>query len=200
MSREWFAVRTRPRCESSVAGQLAREGLETFSPLVIIRSEKKQEIPEPLFPGYLFLRMDLETFRTELLGARSGIFGWVRFGDSIPSVPDEVISRLMQRVRDINGSGGLWTRFGIGDIVRVMAGKLDCLGVVTREPASPRERVKVLLDFMGGKVAANVPWSSLQLSEADGTPKDRFRIPRRTRGRGRPIRNSSLRAAVAGRT
>ena len=200
MTRKWYVVRTRPRSESAVARQLEREGLETFSPFVMVPHFKNPVAPEPLFPGYLFLRLDLDESGIESIGARSGIIGWVHFGDSIPSVPNDVIFGLKRRDLEINGSGGLWTRFGIGDQVRVIAGRLDCQGVVTRQTRSPQERVQVLLDFIGGTILAKVPWSSLQLSNPDRKPKDRRKIPRRTRGKGRLIRRTSLQTVEAIRT
>ena len=115
------------------------------------------------------------------------VSGWVNFEGVSPSVPDEVVSELASRIESINNSGGLWRRFKAGDRVRIVSGKLEGLGEVIESTNSPQSKVRVLMDFMGRLIPAQVPWSSLQPLE--NYADEQLRRPRRTRGRGRPIRN-----------
>lgn len=58
----WYALRVRPRCEKMVASTLLTKGYEGFLPLYRHRSRWSDRIKEvllPLFPGYLFCRMDI---------------------------------------------------------------------------------------------------------------------------------------------
>ena len=57
----WFAVWTRSRHESTVAGQLNDRGVECFLPTVARWSrwkDRRKKIDWPLFPGYCFTRID----------------------------------------------------------------------------------------------------------------------------------------------
>jgi transcription antitermination factor NusG len=57
----WFAVWTRSRAEKAVYDQLARKTIESFLPTVLRWSrwkDRKKKIDWPLFPGYLFARID----------------------------------------------------------------------------------------------------------------------------------------------
>ena len=59
----WFALSTKSRHEKLVHRQLQKKGLETFLPLRKITrdwSDRKKIIEEPLFKGYLFVRMPLK--------------------------------------------------------------------------------------------------------------------------------------------
>ena len=115
------------------------------------------------------------------------VSGWVNFEGVSPAVPDEIVSELASRVEGINNSGGLWRRFEAGDKVRIVSGILEGLGEVVESPTSPNSKVRILMDFMGRLISAQVPWSNLQPLES--YPDEQIRPPRRTRGRGRPIRN-----------
>jgi len=59
----WYAVYTYPRHEKSVADQLKTKFVEAFLPTYTSRSRWKDrsvEISKPLFPGYVFTRINLE--------------------------------------------------------------------------------------------------------------------------------------------
>lgn len=61
VEQKWFAVGVAPRHEKSVSRQLGQKGYETFVPLYSRRHEYARRVREfelPLFPGYLFCRID----------------------------------------------------------------------------------------------------------------------------------------------
>ena len=125
-----------------------------------------------------------------------GIIGWLRLGGLVPSVPGELVTELIRRSEAINQSGGLWTRFQRGQMVRVVSDKIDALAEVLEEPRSPKDRVRVLLQFMGRMVSAQVHWGHLQALQETEYIGDTGRGGRRTRGAGRWIRGFGPRAAA----
>ena len=200
MTHSWYVVRTKPRCEYRAAAALEREGFELFLPLIQMPRTRGGYSTAPLFPGYIFLRHDRERQRWPSVRQLPGIFGWLRLGGVVPSVPERVITELAQRAEAINSTGGLWTRFRRGQRVRVVSDKMDSLAQVLEEPASPQARVRVLLQFMGRLVSAQVPWSNLQplpgaehVYEAQDVDNAEG-MRRRTRGGGRWIRGFGPRA------
>src|SRR6202040_2303430 len=59
----WFALRVRPNYEKPVAAALRGKGFQEFLPLVQSRrqwSDRVKVMDLPLFPGYLFCRLNLE--------------------------------------------------------------------------------------------------------------------------------------------
>jgi transcription antitermination factor NusG len=65
----WFAVRVKSRSEKSVAAIARYNGFEEFLPLCTSRrrwSDRVKSLQLPLFPGYVFCRVDLES-RLQLL-------------------------------------------------------------------------------------------------------------------------------------
>lgn len=197
MSRHWYVIRTNPQSEHIAATSLEREGLELFFPRVRRTLPRDDCRLVPLFPGYLFLRYDVNKKDRLPVQRLPGISGWVRFGGVVPPVPDEVVSELAQRVETINSEGGLWSRYRRGDTVRVVSGKMDGLAQVVDEPQSPQARVRVLLHFMGRLVPAQVSWQDMRPVQQETDTDNQGRISRRTRGRGRWIRGFGPRAARA---
>ena len=196
MNRLWYAVRTNPNSEYLAATSLEREGFELFFPRVLSYHPHAEYRRVPLFPGYLFVRYGAANGWLAPVHQLPGVSGWVRFDGVAPSVPDEVVARLAGRVAELNQGGGLWMRFRPGDKVRVVSGPMDSLAEVVDEPNSPRSRVKVLLEFLGRRTSAEVPWHVLRKANDDPSSASGRGRPRRTRGRGRWIRGSGPRAAV----
>jgi transcription antitermination factor NusG len=196
MALKWYVIRTKPQSEYIAAASLEREGLETLFARVRSPWSRPGQADMPLFPGYLFTRCDPENDDCQPVYRLPGISGWVKFGGVAPPVPDEVVAMLSRRVEMINGGGGLWTRFRRGEKVRVVSGAMDGLAEVVDEPVSPQARVRVLLDFMGRQVPAQVPCRDLRPVSETFLANEKIRRLRRTRGRGRWIRGFGPRAAA----
>ena len=188
---KWYVVRTEPSAEYQAASELTREGYEIFFPTVKSPHNRLGHPDTPLFPGYLFLRHDPETSDWPSFRPAHRIAGWVRFDGVIPSVSDDVIADLEQRVAGIYASTGLWRRYRRGEAVQVVSGHLESIGEVVEEAKTPEARALVLLQFMGRLVQARIPWSDLQPitpKPARQQPPDKVHAPRRTRGGGRWVR------------
>src|SRR5262245_13741136 len=57
----WFALRVKSRCEKVVSLMAQQKGLEEFLPLYQSRrrwSDRLKSVELPLFPGYLFCRLN----------------------------------------------------------------------------------------------------------------------------------------------
>ena len=191
MTSNWYVLRIKSRSEASVANELERDGYNCFLPQVKGLRRNKIMALAPLFPGYLFLQVEIRSSGAELARNRKGVLGWLRTDDNIPFIAEETIANIRRQVTEINGSGGLWKRFRPGDKVRVVSGKLDSPGKVTGEPDSAQGNVRVTLHLMGRTITARVPLHTLQpvneQPRADSAP----RRSRRTRGRGRWINSQA---------
>lgn len=92
--KHWFAIRTKPHQEQIAQTNLDQQGLIAYLPLVqkiIKHARKKERVARPLFPGYLFVHLSESEQQWETISSTRGTVGPVRFGDSIPIVPDWVI-------------------------------------------------------------------------------------------------------------
>ena len=185
---DWRVVRTNPRAEFLAADELERDGLEVYCPKVLDPLVRSHRPDTALFPGYLFLRCDENSEGLPSFRPNHRVLGWLRLGGDIPTVSDGVITDLKQQVESLNDDGGIWRRYRTGEKVTVRSNNLETLAEVLEEPRSPRSRVKVLMQFMGRTVKAQVPWDAL--SPVDQNDHAKPASNRRTRGRGRWINHN----------
>ena len=196
MASNWYVLRSMPRCERGAVKALEREGFEVLFPKVQTPRPQGGYNNAPLFPGYLFIRLDWDDPNSPSVRRLPGVLGWVRFDGVVPHVPDAVISNLALSVESMNYEGGLWTRFHPGDKVLVVSGKMESLAEVLEEPSSPESRVRVLLEFMSRQVPAQVPWRNLR-RVPEGSYSSEVPRARRTRGGGRWVRGFGSRGLAA---
>ena len=105
------------------------------------------EIQPPLFPGYLFVWIELQWYAIHSI---PGVIRLIRVGDCPARVPDAVITELRNRER--NGSVELAEppRLRRGDPVRIVRGAFSgCLALYAGQ--APHERVAVLLQLLGSQ-------------------------------------------------
>lgn len=183
----WYVLRTQPKAEYIAASELQRDGLEVYLPLVEGPHKRTGHVDAPLFPGYLFMRCDLAGDGWPTFRPAHRISGWIKFGDEIPTIPDEFITELSRRIELVNQKGGLWRPFRVGERVRIASKSMETLAEVVEQSKSPHARVRVLLHFMGRLVTGEVPWEDLQRVDGDWTEKQQA-PPRRTRGNRRWIK------------
>ena len=142
----WFALRVRPNFEKTVAGILRNKGYEEFLPLYRVRrrwSDRYRTLELPLFPGYLFCRLDLR-HRLPLL-TTPGLLHIVCFG-RIPSPVDDTEVAAVQSIVRAALPAEPWPALSVGDRVRLQAGPLRGLqGVLQKIGDSYRVLVSVTL-------------------------------------------------------
>ena len=183
MEARWYILRTYPRVEMHAVRELEQDGYETFLPLVPAHYPNKNQVQVPLFPGYLFVKWDSNTQEWPKFRSSNRIFGWIKFDNEIPSLPNETVLDLISHLDSLDRTGGRWHNFEIGERVEVVSGTIIGMAEITESVKSPNSSVKVLLEFMGGLVRAEIPFKDLRPIECN--PGIKEKIPRRTRGRGR---------------
>lgn len=201
MAGKWYVMRTEPRMEYQAAQSLTKDEMEIWFPRVNSSRYRQRQADLPLFPGYIFIKGDWETTGWPTFSAAHRVTGWLKFGDVVPSIPNEVMDELMESVDEMNAANGLWRRFKVGQTVQVNSGTFQGLAEVIEEARSPAARALVLMQFMGRMVQTQVPWVDLHPSPNQPVkPADKIekvRVPRRTRGRGRWVRGQEPTAAIA---
>jgi transcriptional antiterminator RfaH len=129
-SKRWYVLRSKSRREGYAQEQLLRRGVETFLPR-ILEPAPLRDVPVvgPLFPGYLFARIDLGAQYNSVIWS-PGVRGFVAFGE-VPAPVDAAVVEFLQMRCGREGVVRAERRFNDGDQVRVTHGPLTGLiGVV----------------------------------------------------------------------
>ena len=93
----WYAVQTQPNRENLAVAHLERQGFDVWLPRIerIIRHARQaKSVRRPLFPGYLFINLDLETARWRSINGTIGVKNIVSFGRAPSVVDNEFITAL----------------------------------------------------------------------------------------------------------
>src|SRR5262245_15098142 len=96
----WYVVQTHVHCEGKAAAHLARQGFEIYLPRYLKRrrhARKIETVAAPLFPRYLFVRMDRSVQRWRSIHFTIGVSRLVCDGEEPAAVPERVIEKLRQQ-------------------------------------------------------------------------------------------------------
>ena len=151
--KAWFVVRIKTGAEERAAWHLKNQNFEIYLPRYrkeIRHARKTQTVLRPVFPGYLFVCMNLEEQRWRAINGTMGVISLVQFGEVPCPISNDVIE--VMQAREIGGIIKLSPE-GLrkGDNVRVREGAFsDCTALL--DEVSDDKRVILLLNLMGREV------------------------------------------------
>jgi|SRR5579862_2304268 len=153
---QWYVVGTKPRREQFAQDQLARREVLTFLPRIVEPARfDGREIVAPLFPGYLFVRIDIEEQYFDVAWT-PGVTKFIGFGTLPSPLEDRVVDFLQERT----GHEGILRAvpvFHPGERVRITHGPLEGLVGIIESPGSRRGRVRVLMELLRRQTRVEVP-------------------------------------------
>lgn len=155
----WYVVHTQVNSEAKAARNLIRQGFEVYLPYYQKRrshARKIEKVAAPLFPRYLFVRIDMAKQRWRSIQSTLGVCYLVANGQEPAPVTQDVLA-LLKAQEDEGGFIRIdhRPRLSLGEKVRVLAGAFaDSFGFF--DGLGDRDRVAVLLDFLGRKVRVSL--------------------------------------------
>jgi len=192
----WYCVRSRRKQEHVAAAHVKILGnIPVFCPRIRFRRATKTgsavKVTEALFPGYFFARFNLGEMLPRVRSAH-GVSSIVRFGDWYPVIEDGVIEELQVE------SGGstiaeLLPDLTPGDRVRLVLGPLAGLEAIITHVLPGNERVRLLLEFLGGNTLAEARTEDVIPHEHFGSTFLRFATRLASIGRGNRLNGAKIR-------
>jgi transcriptional antiterminator RfaH len=149
-AKAWFCLLSQRKHEYIAAAQLAeQQRIQVFAPRIRFRRPTRKGprwATEALFPSYFFARIAPSCLRR--VHHAPQVRGIVHFGNSWPTVPNQAIEELAKAV----GNGEIHVispEVSAGDPVKIIDGTFRGFEAVVTRVMPARERVAVLLDFLG---------------------------------------------------
>lgn len=150
----WYVVRTQPHREAQAARQLENQAFRVFLPRFLKsrrHARKFETVLAPLFPRYLFIVLDLSRDRWRSVNGTFGVDRLLMRAGEPEAVPRGLVEQLSEGAEASGGVTRRGSALKIGDSIRVTAGPFaELLG--TLERLDDHQRVRVLLDILGGKI------------------------------------------------
>ncbi len=158
----WYAIYTRTRWEKKVVRQLEEKQIEHYCPLIRMErqwSDRKKIILQPLFTGYVFVR--LEQVDAASIRKIDGCINFVYWLSKPAVIRDEEIVAIRKFLDEHECIQIEKTRVNLEDRVRVISGPFTekegkIVGVKSRT-------VKVLLPSLGFALVAELDKQHVQL-------------------------------------
>ena len=161
----WYCLRSKPKHEHIAAAHLRMlDQVTVFCPRIKFKRSTRQGpawVTEAMFPGYLFAHFELTTMHRQVRYAH-GVSGLVQFGGRYPTIEDQALANL----KELTGAAEIKEldyELSQGDPVKIVEGAFSGLEAVVTQVVPARERVKILMDFLGRKVEAELEHSSVLL-------------------------------------
>jgi len=157
--KRWYVAQTQVHGEDRARFNLERQGFTTYLPRYRrerSHARRRDTVRAPLFPGYIFVQIDLENAPWRSINGTFGVSHLVCQGDRPAPVPDGVVDAIAAQ-ENADGLIVLQPRaLRKGEALRIISGALaDCLGLFER--MADRDRVVLLLDLLGRTVRVQAP-------------------------------------------
>lgn len=150
MAERWYVLRSKPHKEVVVWKQVQAHGLECYFPRFDTKSARGRV--KPYFPGYMFVRADLDVVGESTLQWMPHSLGLVCFGGTPASVPEDVVSALRDQVNAIKSKGGyVLPNVKAGDTVEIRSGPFAGYEAIFDTRLSGSDRVRVLLKMLNDR-------------------------------------------------
>ena len=152
----WYLIHTKPRQEDIALANLQRQGYECYLPqmrIERIRRRKAEVATEPMFPRYLFVRLDSSDQGKSWSPIRStlGVSQLVHFGARAAKVDDTLVDLLRQRERALPTEA----MFHSGDSVVITDGPFAGIEAIY-QTADAERRAFILLEILAKPVSMHI--------------------------------------------
>jgi len=155
--KSWYVIHTKPGDEDRVRTNLHNQEIESFLPLLeTYQYCNGRMIPKikPLFPNYLFARLDLELHYYKVKWTR-GVNKILGSGNK----PVPISAKVIQTIKERSGKDNLIKledELRDGDMVQVNSGPFKNLRGVFQKMMSSKGRVRILLSLIGVDVPVQI--------------------------------------------
>ena len=156
--RQWYVVHCRVSSEQRAEINLQRQDYEVWLPMyhkTRRHARRVESVLRPLFPRYLFVRLDLSSQPWRPILSTFGVHNIIADGDGPLASGDDIIAALRARANTEGVFEIARSTLMPGDQVRVQGGPMaDVEGIFQAELDS--DRVLILLKLMGREVRVSV--------------------------------------------
>ena len=149
---DWYLIQFKPNSHRLAERNLQRQKFETFLPMQKITKRKESRFVsdfKPFFPGYMFVSVNSEMAPWRTINSTMGVSKLVNFGGKPNPLPLQLITALKLRC-DASGTMLPLNSFTRGDHIEILTGPFANF-IATVDTIDPKQRIWVLLEFMGQK-------------------------------------------------
>jgi len=153
-STGWIALYTKANQERTALTNIKRQNFSAYCPMIERtrkHARKVEKVRRPLFPSYVFVRLDEQKFQWRPLLSTIGVQSVIRFNDRLGFMPEGFVEELQDFEKKDKLRAMTAPKFMAGMKVKMLDGPFQNL--IAKVLSLPeKDRVWLLLDIMGRKV------------------------------------------------
>src|SRR5258706_5735030 len=164
----WHVIRSKPNKDVLLFKQLQAHGFETYFPQLNVKPvNPRASKTQPYFPGYLFVKLDLQSIGFSLLEWMPYSLGLLRFGGDAAHISEELIRIIQKQLVDSESKTSISPAIQPGDLLTIQRGPFAGYKAMFDIALSGTERARVLLLLLQNRqLAIELPANYLSLQRA----------------------------------
>ena len=175
-SKKWYIVHTysgqEARAKQGLLERAAALGFEEKFDEILIPEEsvvemvkgQKRNMKRKFFPGYIMVRMDLDDETWHIVKGTPKITGFVGGATNPPSISDEEVARMTQRMKDGAEKPKPLITFEEGENVRVIDGPFANFSGFVDEVMPEKEKLRVMVQVFGRATPVVLDYTNVELA------------------------------------
>ncbi len=172
--KKWYIVHTysgqEARAKQGLIERAAALGFEDAIDEVLIPEEnvvemvggKKRTSKRKFFPGYILVRMTLDDETWHVVKGTPKITGFVGNATQPPSISDDEVARMTQRIHDGEAKPKPLISFEDGESVRVITGPFASFSGFVDEVMPEKEKLRVMVQVFGRATPVVLDYSNVE--------------------------------------
>ncbi len=176
MSRKWYVLHTlsgrEDKARISLEERISSLSLQdsifgVFVPteeVTEVRGGEKQVTTRPLFPGYVFVEMDLNEKTWYLVKNTPGISGFISSGREPVPLEEKEVENILRAVEEKKAKPAPKVILEKGETVRVVEGPFTNLSGVVEETNPERGKVKVMVSIFGRSTPVELEYWQVEVA------------------------------------
>ena len=177
MSHKWYVVHTfsghESKVEQTLLDRIRREGVEHLFTEILVPRENDGEAQREgrsgparkFFPGYIFIKMELNTRTWHIINDTPKVSGFIGGGStpgSVIPVPEWEMQKLTNQIKEGTASPAPKQRFEEGETVRVTDGPFANFNGTVDEVNVDKSKLRVLVSIFGRATPVELDFSQVE--------------------------------------
>ncbi|ANS84192.1 Transcription antitermination protein [Vibrio scophthalmi] len=159
-NKRWFLVRCKSKQEQRASLNFSNQAITSYFPTIdVLKTIRGKTMlkQEALFPGYLFIHLDISSSYASKVNNTFGVYGFVNFAGKPQMVPD----RLIEELKTLKDSV-IDLTLKSGDQVIINDGSYENVAAIFLE-AESEQRSILLIELLNKQVRLSVDNRSIEL-------------------------------------
>jgi len=158
-NNKWFILKYKYNQHEIALRNLERQNFKTFFPCEMSSSSKAKK-RRPLFPGYMFIYLNLETSPWSKVNRTLGVSYLIQFSGTPPELPEKLVFEIMEYC-DSKNKLSTGCNLEIGKKVKFVSGAFRNQ-IAAIEKIEADKRIWVIMDLMGRQTRLQVSSTSVK--------------------------------------